>query len=357
MMKRFISCLVLAGFCFIAFSALASDIKITGFGQWWYYYTDAGAYGTSKFAMQRMRFKFASQMTDRVGFFTQFDFRAAPEIHLLDALLDVKLAPWVKLRAGQFTIPFGIETPISPFNLDCISYSYVVGSGEVVPYQTVDTLGDTIVLYMGTGFFPGLREVGFQLRGSYDPVDYALAVMNGKGLKVDGTLNPEDNKFKDIAGRVGFSKAGVSVGGSGYFGFFNATDPDSLWNVIRFGGDLKVDIANVLLKGEFIMGSHGVADDSTTGQMGYYVTLGYTIPIDELSPKEEGYMAFQPVVRYDAWDGDTDTDEDGVSRITAGANFWFDRNTKLSAFYEVRSEEWDDGPKDDRFRLQLATAW
>ncbi len=333
-MKRFISCLVLAGFCLAASVAFASDLKISGFGQWWYYYTDAGANGTSEFMMKRMRFKPSYQMTDKVGFFTQFDFKAPAQLHMLHALIDVKVAPWMKIRAGQFCVPFGLETPGSPFNLDAISYSYVVGSGE------------------GAGFFPQLLEVGFQVGGKYPPVNYVVAVMNGKG----NTFS-EDNKFKDIVGRLGFSKPGMSVGGSGYYGFINATDPESLWNVIRFGGDVKVDISNVLLKGEFIMGSHGVADDSTMGQMGYYVLLGYTIPIGEVGPKEEGYMAFQPVVRYDAWDGDTDVDENGVSRITAGANFWFDKNTKLSAFYEVRSEEWDDGPKDDRFRLQLATAW
>ena len=349
-MKRFISCLVLAGFCFIAYSALASDIKITGFGQWWYYYTDAGPYGTSQFMMKRMRFKAASQMTDKVGFFTQFDFKAGPSVHLLDALLDVKLAPWLKLRAGQFCIPFGIETPSSPFALDVISYSYVVGAGEAVTFQV-----DTMVYTVSPGFFRGLREVGFQLRGKYDPVNYAVAVMNGKGL-----TGGEDNKFKDIMGRVGFSKAGVGAGGSVYYGYVDnpaeANPDDSLWSKLIFGGDLKVDISNVLLKGEFIMGSMTMGEVDM-GSMGYYVILGYTIPVGELGPKEEGYMAFQPVVRYDAWDGDTDTDEDGISRITAGANFWFDRNAKVSAFYEVRSEEWDDGPKDDRFRLQLALAW
>ncbi len=345
-MKRFISCLVLAGFCLAASIAFASDLKISGFGQWWYYYTDAGTHGTSEFMMKRMRFKPSYQMTDKVGFFTQFDFKAGPSVHLLDALLDVKLAPWMKLRAGQFCIPFGIETPSSPFALDVISYSYVVGAGE------------------GTGLFPGLREVGFQMRGKYPPVNYALAVMNGKGL-----TGGEDNKFKDIMGRVGFSKPGISVGGSGYYGFHNAvvgfdsvnmvdiTDPDSLWNVLRYGADLKVDIANVLVKGEFIMGSHGVADDSTMGQMGYYVLLGYTIPIGEYGPKEPGYMALQPMVRFDAWDGDTDADDDGLSRITAGANFWFDKNTKVSAFYEVRTEGGDLDVKDDKFRLQLGLAW
>ena len=347
-MKRFISCLVLAGFCLAASIAFASDLKISGFGQWWYYYTDAGTHGTSEFTMKRMRFKPSYQMTDKVGFFTQFDFKVGnPSVHLLDALLDVKLAPWLKLRAGQFTIPFGIETPVSPFNLDCISYSYLVGSGE--PTEI--------------GFFPGLRDVGLQVRGIYDPVNYAVAVMNGKGL-----TGGEDNKFKNIAGRFGFGKKGVGAGISGFFGFDNALvgldtlgnaiyDPDSLWNTVRFGGDLKVDIANVLLKGEFAMGSHGVADDSTMGQMGYYVLLGYTIPIGEYGPKDPGYMALQPIVRFDAWDGDTDTDDDGLSRITAGANFWFDKNAKVSAFYEVRTEEWDDGPKDDRFRLQLGLAW
>lgn len=345
-MRRLIACMVLLGFGLLAYAAFAADVKITGFGQWWYYYSDAPDPGVSKFMMQRMRFKFASQMTEKVGFFTQFDFKASPSVHLLDALLDVKLAPWLKVRAGQFTIPFGIETPVSPFALDAISYSYVVGAGE------------------GTGFFGHLRDVGFQLRGAYDPVNYAVAVMNGKGL-----TGGDDNKWRDIAGRFGGSKAGVSAGGSGYYGFRNAivgydsltgdpiTDPDSLWAVLRYGFDLKVDIANVLLKGEFIMGSEDVTDTSSVSQMGYYAILGYTLVIGEYGPEEEEYMAFQPLIRYDAWDPNTEVDDNGINRITAGANFWFDRNAKVSAFYEVRSEEGDTDVKDDRLRLQLGLAW
>jgi hypothetical protein len=339
-MKRIISLAVLAGFCFVAASVLAADIKITGFGQWWYYYSDAPDPGVSQFRMARMRFKAASQMTEKIGFFTQFDFRASPSVHLLDALLDVKVAPWMTVRAGSFTMPFGIETPISPYALEALSYSYVVGAGE------------------GTGFFGGLRDVGFQVRGKYEPVNYAIAFMNGTGL-----ANSEDDKWKNVTGRLGFGMQGINVGGSGFYGFTHPADSlgglnlDSLWTMLRYGADLKVDIANVLLKGEFIMGSHDIADDSTMSQMGYYATLGYTFPLTEMGSGEEGYMAFQPVVRYDAWDCDTDMDDDAINRISAGANFWFDRNAKVSAFYEIRSEEMEDGPKDDRFRLQLAYAW
>jgi hypothetical protein len=334
-MKRFISLVVLAGFCVVAGAAFASDIKITGFGQWWYYYSDAPDPGVSQFRLARMRFKAASQMTEKVGFWTQFDFRASPSVHLLDAVLDVNVAPWMKVRAGSFLIPFGIETPISPYALEAISYSYVVGSGE------------------GTGFFGGLRDVGFQVKGMYPPVNYVVAFMNGTGL-----ANTDDDKWKNVTGRLGFGMQGVNIGGSMYYGFLHPDGMvDSLWSMMRYGADLKVNMANVLLKGEFIMGSHDVADDSTMSQMGYYATLGYTFPLTEMGPKEEGYMAFQPVVRYDAWDPDGDMEDDGINRISAGANFWFDRNAKVSAFYEVRSEEMDDGPKDDRFRLQLALAW
>jgi hypothetical protein len=337
-MKRIISLAVLAGLALAAYGAFAADIKITGFGQWWYYYSDAPGDGVSQFVMQRMRFKAASQMTDKIGFFTQFDFRASADVHLLDALLDVKVAPWMTVRAGSFTIPFGIEVPASPYNLEAISYSYVVGAGE------------------GTGFFPGLRDVGFQVRGAYTPVNYAVAFMNGTGL-----ANSDDDKWKNACGRLGFSKSGIAAGGSFYYGFIHPPDstapPDSLWKMMRYGGDVSVDIANVLLKFELIMGSKDIADDSTMGQMGYYATLGYTFPLTDVMANEPGYMAVQPVVRYDAWDSDTDMDDNAVNRITAGANFWFDSNAKVSAFYEVRSEEWDNGPKDDRFRLQLAYAW
>jgi hypothetical protein len=346
-MKGFRVLLLVFGFCLLSGAGFAADLKVGGFGQWWYYYTDAGAHGESKFIMQRMRFKVSSQLTDKAGFFTQFDFKASPaDIHLLDAWLDVKLAPWLTVRAGQFAIPFGFETPISPWALDVMSYSYVVGAGEPT----------------GVGFFPGIRDIGLQFRGKREPIDYAVAVINGKGL-----TGGEDNKFKDVAGRLGFSKKGIGVGGSGYYGFVNATGLDSLNNVItypdsewaktRFGADLEVDIAHFLLKTEVIMGSQGVGDTTTLKQMGYYATLGYTFVLCQTTASEPGYRAFQPVVRYDAWDPNSDVDDNGMSRISAGANFWFDKDAKVSAFYEIRSEQGDTDIKDNRLRLQLGLAW
>jgi hypothetical protein len=340
-MKRIISLAVFVGFLFMAGSVLAADINMSGFGQWWYYYSDAPDPGVSEFRMARLRFKAASQMTEKISFFTQFDFRHPnPSFYLLDAFLDLKMTPWMTMRAGSFSIPFGIGTSTSPFALEAISYDYVTGIGE------------------GTGFFSGCKDVGLQMRGKYDPVNYVVAFMNGTGLG-----NSDDDKWKNITGRLGFGMEGVNVGASGFYGFTHPSDSsgmmnlDSLWTMLRYGADLKVDIANVLLKGEFVMGSHDVADDSTMSQMGYYASLGYTFPLTELGPKEEGYMAFQPVFRYDAWDRDSDMDDDAINRISAGANFWFDKNAKVSAFYELRNEEIEDGPKDDIFRLQLAYAW
>jgi hypothetical protein len=130
-------------------------MKVGGFAQVGYQYDEGGA-GSSKFAAKRARLRAIGTLTDRLGFFAQMDFWGGPAIYhpgeamssptsptLLDLRLDYQVGPFLKLSAGQFALPFGLEIQTSPFNLEAVNYSYVVGAG-----------------WNYTGYFPYLRDVG-----------------------------------------------------------------------------------------------------------------------------------------------------------------------------------------------------
>jgi hypothetical protein len=135
--------------------AEAAEMKVGGFAQIYYKYDEGGA-GSSNFATKRARLRATGTLADRLGFFAQMDFWGGPVIYgpwetvsslasptLLDLRLDYQVSPLLKLSAGQFALPFGLEIQTSPFNLEVVNYSYVVGAG-----------------WNYTGYFPYLRDVG-----------------------------------------------------------------------------------------------------------------------------------------------------------------------------------------------------
>jgi hypothetical protein len=312
MKKAAIWLVLLCGAVFaLAEIAVASDvdIKMSGFGQFQYYYEQGS--NISKFVPKRVRFKATGTLTDRVGFFVQHDFWGAggtpPTPLLFDARLDYTICPCAKFSAGQFTIPFGIETPISPYNLDAITYSYAVGAG----WPT------------GTGFFPYIRDLGVMLWGTHSKNNwkaiYNLAVFNGRGFN-----QVEENRPKDVVGRLAGSYKWATLGGSYYYGKAGAIS-DSLKDKVRFGGDLKLDRSPFLFQTEFIQGW-----DDTVTRRGYYALAEVKL-----------WKVLQPVIKYDVWDPNTATGNNQINKIAGGLNWYFSPNSKLQMIYEVKGEESD----------------
>ncbi len=312
---------------FLAEAAAASDvdIKFGGFGQFQYYYEQGS--NISKFVPKRVRFKATGTLTEKVGFFIQHDFWGAggtpPAPRLLDARFDYTLCPCAKLSAGQFALPFGIEVSNSPYNLDAITYSYVVGTGWP------QTPGPT-------GFFPYNRDLGVMFWGTYPKNDwkatYNLAVFNGGGYD-----KSEENQYKDVVGRLAGSYKWATLGGSYYYGKTGAIS-DSLKDKVRFGGDLKLDRAPFLFQTEFIQGW-----DDTVTRRGYYALAEVKL-----------WKVLQPVIKYDVWDPNTATGNNQVNKIAGGLNWYFSPNSKLQAIYEIKGEESDLVPTryNDDFILQ-----
>jgi hypothetical protein len=174
----------------------------------------------------------------------------------------------------------------------------------------------------------GLWDVGASAYGKYPlnddiSLNYVGAVVNGNtGAYAD------DNKSKDYLGRVGVSlPSGVSVGGSAYIGKklvgTDAKEEDATKN--RFGVDVKVNYAPLLLESEFLLGK-----DDETNSVGFYVIAAY-----KLRPN------LQAAAKFDFLDVNTDQDEDESTIISGGVNYFFTGKNVVQLFYKLMNKPGD----------------
>src|SRR6201996_3372888 len=109
---------------------------------------------------------------------------------LLDAYTTYKIADFLKFTAGQFKVPFSIESLISDSQLEFIDRSQVVNALAG---------GSTDVIGKQNG-----RDICIQVSGNFAKVnnnylfDYSLALLNGAGYDV----TTDNNSHKDIAARL-----------------------------------------------------------------------------------------------------------------------------------------------------------
>jgi hypothetical protein len=226
------------------------------------------------------------------------------QVNVLDLVLDYNMQEYGKIGLGRFAVPFGIQNPISPFNLTTINYSQVV-----------------------TRTFGAGRDFGIRWTGKYNIVDWMVAGINGNDGGVYAVNTADDNSIKDIVGRVGVTPVkGLGIGASLYSG----KTPVTVGGVVisnlpkdRTGFDVKYELDPVYLQGEYI-----TAKDNTTNKMGYYAEAGYKIG------------KFQPVARYEAYDGDTSVEDNSEIKILApGLNFYPNKSVKLQFIYELKTDK------------------
>ena len=61
----------------------------------------------------------------------------------------------------------------------------------------------------------------------------------------------------------------------------------------------------------------------------------------------------QPIVKYESFDPDTDTDDDAMSIITAGVNYFFNDWTRLQLNYLYKAEETEVANDEILMQLQV----
>ena len=244
--------------------------KISGYAQIRYDYKD-GDGGSSTFQLRRVRLTFDGNISPKLDYKLQLEL-TSPKI--VDAYFSYKPLAGLKMRVGQYKVPFSIEnTDYGPTKLELIDYpmalTYLVGYNEQV--------GDDVLKALG-------RDLGVKLYGSFldGVIGYDLGVFNGAGLNVK-----DNNKSKDVVARLSIRPlSGLLISGSYMWGEYG----EDFIKRERWGVGVCYDKDAWLARAEYIGGT----TDAQTSD-GWYVMGGYRF-----------CKNFMVVARYDTFTWDTD---------------------------------------------------
>lgn len=246
--------------------------------------------------------------------------------HLLDAYVSyTRFEKWAKISLGQFKTPFSLEQSTACSGL------YTVNRSDVINQLAGPQ-----------------RDLGVMVSGGHDSllVKYNVGLFNGAGLN---TL--DNNMNKELVGRIVFNPLDfLSVGGSFRMGKTNPTNLDEdLNDIYRYGGEIKVKHnSGVYFQGEYILGQDELYSASRVpvyggcgGIVGYdvkqagtYKKAGYSAMLAYMTP-----WNLEPVVKFDNWDPDLDTDDDFRNNLTFGINYFVNDYSRVQINYIHTMEE------------------
>ncbi len=261
------------------------------------------------FRARRVRMSIDGKLTEKLSYKIQSDFINSPI--LIDAYAKYTFCETFALQAGQFKVPFTMETAINPVNLEIFDYGEVIT--KLVGYKDVCGVGklgrDLGIMATGKLFGVDKNDKKFHL------LEYAVGVFNGNGINV-----VDNNNRKDIAGRIEFHPwvKEVTLTGSIYNGKFLNTDKDTKGDRNRYSGGVQFKNDALVIRSEYVAGETGIND--TIGNYdsnGLYVVAGYNFKIGK-----EKSQVLMPVLRYDRFDANTDIDKNGKDIFTVGINYW-----------------------------------
>lgn len=246
--------------------------KISGYAMSRYTYNG----DESTFRMRRVRISLAGEISPKI------DYRLQAELvsfKLLDAYVNYKPFDELKIKAGQFKIPFTIEnTDYSPTKMILLDYPMVMD--RLVAMS--EKIGSTTLKSTG-------RELGVNLHGAlFDGVlNYDVAVFNGAGLNVT-----DNNKSKDVVARLKLNPIeGLTLSGSYYWGEYG----EEHYARERFSVGGVYDCSCFVVRAEYISGVTGFESGEIDSE-GWYALAGWRF--------DEGKWAV--AARFDTFTENTD---------------------------------------------------
>lgn len=257
--------------------------KISGYVMGRYMYNG----DESTFRLRRVRVSISGDLTSKLDYKFQAELAS---FKLLDAYFNYKPFDQLKIKAGQFKVPFTIEnTDYTPTKMILMDHPMVldrlVGTSEKIGDTTLKTAG---------------RELGIDLHGAFfeGMLKYDVAVFNGAGLNVT-----DNNKSKDVVARLMLTPVkGLTLSGSYYWGEFG----DEYYARERFAVGAVYDCKHFIVRGEYIGAKTGF-EEGTVDQEGWYALAGWKF--------NEQWMV---AARYDSFTENTE-----IRSATEQANYTF----------------------------------
>jgi hypothetical protein len=293
---------------------------------------------TDAFTLNRVRFLFwGTIIPDKVKYFVQTETKSTRNtVSLLDYKAQFFYIEKTEIAVGRFLPNFTIYMPAPTSKLEMINYP------------------------MTSTKYAMWRQVGIQSTTTTQYVDFNLGVFNGAD-QIDNIT--DNNDAKDFMVRADIKppieQAKVRFGGFGWIG--NALPPtwfaDTVLHIVpnpdeksfkknRFGGFATADYTKEELtlrfRGEFVVGQDdsltapSVDSTDTRNSQAFFVHVGVQ-PV-----KQVEFLA-----RYEAYDPNTDVDEDGISYVTGGVNYYLDGiNTMFYLNYIHKMEQGEEVDND-----------
>lgn len=322
---------------------------------------ETGAGGFNRFSVRRGRLK-GTYTGDLAQFVLQLDV-VPTGVALRDAEATLFI-PGTKqnmsVTVGQFKWPFGYEGPLS-------------SSDREFPERTA----------VVRAFLPGERDRGAKFSGKFlqGLLRVTAGIFDGNGTSNTGFIGTDNDKEKDIIGRVGFDKKWIAGGVSGWYGNTlgkrtfgpNPDEGRKAYSRNRMGADLQLyldllPVGGTALKGEYIAGStyqRGGAEQFGVAAHGWWAMVVQNIGLsNQLAIR---YDSFDPQNGRAATEITTGSGAEQVSKLdpnnpinTLGfaAIHHFGENLKLTASYELPMTATAEGgtakdPKDNLFTVQF----
>lgn len=251
---------------------------------------------------------------------------------LLDAYTTYKVFDFLKFTAGQFKVPFSLESIFPDSQLEFIDRSQV---GSALTGRTGDVIGNQ----QG-------RDIGIQVGGSFAKLDnkqylfdYTFAVLNGAGYDV----TTDNNAHKDIAGRLSIHPINnLSVSADFYNGQANyiLTGAKTATNNKR---DRQGVDARYVWNGLSLQFEYDKGTDATIKKSGWYGQASYFV-----LPKH-----LQLGVKYDTFDPNSVVANDATGIYTGAASWYFNDWAKFTINYLAKHEDAPTQVPNNIFEAQL----
>jgi phosphate-selective porin len=327
-------------------------LKFSGYVQGRYQYQqaldDTGVGGFSRFTVRRGRLK-GTYTGDIAQFVLQLD--AVPTgVTLKDAEATLFI-PGTKqnlsLTLGQTKWPFGYEGPQSSSDREFPERTRVVGA-----------------------FLAGERDRGLKFSGKWGALRLSAGVFDGNGTSNTGFVGTDNDKEKDLVGRLGFDLKWISGGVSGWYGHTLGKRATDAFRVAhrrsRFGADVQmyldvVPLGGTALKAEYLTGTsylRGGVEQFGVPASGWYALLVQNIGLSHALALRYDY--FDPENGLpdaaSATDATRPASNNATGTLGIAAIHYLGEHLKVTAAYELpmtaTAGEAQD-PKDNLFTLQL----
>jgi hypothetical protein len=310
-------------------------VKVSGFVQTFFTadFDENGKLESNEFKMRRARLVAEGKFGQKFSYKLQGNFGKADDTYLVDAFLKYKPCNEFAIQAGQFKLPFSIENPINPVNLEIYDYGEVIN--KLVGYKDVcgvGRLGRDIGI-MATGSLFPIKKEGNTV---YNIVDYSIGVFNGNGANA-----ADNNKRKDIVGRLDVHPGlkSLTLSGSFYNGRYS-TDAVDRGARNRWAAGAQYNDGNIVVRAEYLSGKTGyntVADslnriisEDFYHSNGYYAEAGYNFHFGK-----EKSQQLMPVFRYEHFLPNTDVEKGGTTYYTGGLSYWPIKNVNVKLDYQL----------------------